>query len=232
MTSKITMVKHLNLGVNANIISMVKKGDHVKTGEPLAVFEQSFDDSDANKLLDSLGDEFEDAIQQMGRNEFKSKYTGEIVDIKIYYNRDIDEFLPSVQKIIKAYNKEIEERKSIVSKTTNTGFVFPPNTKSSITKFKNEEIDGIYIEFYIRYEDKLSIGDKITFSTALKTIVSTVTPKGEEPYSEYRKDENINAVLSPLSVVSRMTTDFFNILYLNKVLIELKRHVKDIYEGK
>jgi len=231
LASKVTMVKHLNLGVNSNILSMVKIGDSVKTGEPLCVFEQSFDDSDANKLLDSLGDEFNDVIEEMGKNEFKSKYTGEIVDIKIYYNRDIEDFQPSVQKIIKAYNKRIEDRKSLLKgqKIDTTNIVFPPTGKQNITKMRNDTIDGIYIEFYIRYTDIASIGDKITFSVALKTTISKVVPDKEAPYSDYHKDERIDAIISPLSVISRMTTDVFNIMYLNKVLIELKNKALETY---
>lgn len=64
----------------------------------------------------------------------------------------------------------------------------------------------------------------------MKTIISDVFPEDQSPYSEYRPDEEIHAILSPLSIVSRMTVDVFLMLYSNKALIELKRQVKDMLD--
>jgi hypothetical protein len=61
----------------------------------------------------------------------------------------------------------------------------------------------------------------------LKTVISDVFPKGEEPYGELHPDEPIEANLSPLSVISRMTNDFMLSLMGNKVFIELKKQIKE-----
>ena len=218
LTSKITMKKTINLGVNANIEQMVKVGDKIKTGQSLMIFEESFEDESINALLTTLGDEFNEHVRENSKNKLKSKYTGEIVDIVIYYNRDISEYQPSVQKILKDYIKAEKLKKQFVKTATGSNDVssirMKPINKQKPGKIKGEDVDGLLIEIYIEYMDKAGVGDKITFYTALKTIISDVIPKGQEPYSEYRQDEDIDAVFSPLSINSRMTTDVFNAMFL------------------
>jgi len=222
MSSKVTMKKTVNLGVNSNIDFMVKKGSSISTGDPLLKFEQSFDEKEANKLLSSLGDEFNNMIDELSKNVISSKYTGSIADIKIYYNRDIEEFGTSVQKIIKSYIRNIEKRKKMTKDINDDSLTFPPTHKIDSEKINGEEVDGIMIEFYIMYEDSMGIGDKVVFDTALKSIIGKTINSDKAPTTKRNPDEEISAIVSPLSIVSRMTTDVYSKLYLNKVLIELK----------
>jgi hypothetical protein len=232
LSTKITMKKELALGINANIDFMVKKGDTVKTGDPLIIFENSFEDKSLNQLLDKLGDDFNETISELSKNKVSSKYTGKIVDVHIYYNRDIEEFSPSVQKVLKNYIKESKKKADLVKAVTDdsSSVNIKAIQKQKGFKIKGTEVDGILIEIYIEYEDELSVGDKITYYTALKTIVSDVIQKGEEPFSEHNPDEKIEAIMSPLSIVSRMTVDIYNALYLNKALVHLKEGIGKIYQ--
>lgn len=231
MASNVTMMKSVQLGKNTNILSIVKKGDHIKTGEYLMTFEHSFENAEANKLLDSLDDDFANFVEEMGHDSIQSKYSGEVVDIKIYYNVDLDECSESVQKIIKDYNSEVNKRKNVMIKNGDISTVFPPTEQLTTNKIKGKEMEGILIEFYIRHLDKLQTGDKIVYGTAIKTIVSDVLPKGEEPYSEYRPEENIGAIFTTLSILTRMTTDSYCMLYTNKIIKELKQQCKEIWES-
>ncbi|ALN97924.1 RNA-polymerase beta-subunit [Bacillus phage vB_BpuM-BpSp] len=233
LSTKITMEKKVTLGVNANIDFLVKKGDTVKTGDPLIIFENSFEDSSLNQLLDKLGQDFNQSISELSKNKVSSKYTGEIVDVVMYYNKDVEEFSPSVQKVLKDYiNRGKAKIKSIKDNGGDiTAVNTPPVNKQSGLKIKGTEVDGLLIEIYIKYDDELGVGDKITFYTALKTIVSDVIQKGEEPFSENDPDEIVEAIISPLSIVSRMTLDIYGALYLNKALIHLKREIEKIYKS-
>jgi len=234
MASKITMKKEIVLGPNTNVEYMVKEGQSVKTGDPLVIFENSFEEDSINDLLSKIGDEFQESIKELTKNILKSKYTGEIVSINIYYNRDIEEFSPSLQKILNDYIKKGKAKKKKINDIVQNDFIdidLPSTEKQAEGKIKGQEVDGILIEIYTEYVDKLGIGDKITFFTALKTIVADIIPEGEEPKSEYKPDEPIEAVISPLSIISRMTEDIYLALYLNKGLIELKNQVRDIYES-
>jgi hypothetical protein len=46
------------------------------------------------------------------------------------------------------------------------------------------------------------------------------------------EDEHIDGIFSPLSIVSRMTTDSYNMMYTNKLIIELKRKINRIWNDK
>lgn len=74
--------------------------------------------------------------------------------------------------------------------------------------------------------------DKISYYTALKSIISEKIPDDLAPYSEFRENESIDAMLPTISVNARMTASVFLALFGNKVLIELKRKCKEIYQGK
>ena len=88
--------------------------------------------------------------------------------------------------------------------------------------------DCVKIRIYLKYHDKFKTGDKLIYGTAVKGVAKDIFPKGEEPYSEYRKDEKIHALLSIGSINARMVTSVLITTAINKGLIELTRHVKDM----
>ena len=235
MATKITMRKTKILDKNATVSFVAKENSPIKTNDPLLIFENSFNDDSISDVLDKIGSEFSQDISELSKNTLKCKYTGRVVKVNIYYSLDIEEYSESIQKILKEYINKGKSRKKIIESIKGNGFDSlnaPIIDKQTDRKIRGEEIgDGIMFEFFIEYEDNLSIGDKIIFGTALKTIVGTVIEKGEEPYSEFRPEEPIEAILSPLSINSRMTLDIFIDGYVNKCLIELKRKCKEIYES-
>jgi len=232
MSSYITMVSTVNLTPNTNILYMAKKHQHIKASESLITFEHTFEDAAANQILDSLdNDDFASFVEEMGKDSKKAKYSGEIIDIKVYYNVPKEICSDSIQKLLNDYAKEVNTRKKIVEHTDNKSTFFPRTEQIKDEKIKGIDFEGIVIEFYVKHRDRLKTGDKVTYGTAVKTIVSDVLPKGEEPFSERYPDENILAIYSPMSIVSRMTTDTYNMLYTNKLIIEMKRKMKEIWEA-
>lgn len=235
MATKVTMRKTKVLDKNATVSFIAKEGQAIKTGDPLLVFENSFNDESMNDILGKIGNEFAENIAEMAKNELKCKYTGHVVKINIYYSNDLSEYSESLQKVIKSYINSKKSRKAIIEKIKGTGYDSlnaPIIEQQKENKIKGEDvIDGVMFEFFIEYYQELGIGDKIIYGTALKTIVSKVLEKGEEPFSEFRPDENVEAVLSPLSINSRMTLDIFVDGIASKALIELKRTIKDIYQS-
>jgi DNA-directed RNA polymerase beta subunit len=231
MATDVTMLKSAYFEPNTNVLQIVKKGQHIKSSQPLILFEHSFENADTNKMLDNLDDDFTDYVEELGRDKILSKYSGEVVDIKVYYNIDFELLSESLQRIVSNYAKSVNKRKNIIKNTENKSTIFPPTEKINNTKLKGKNFEGVLIEFYVRHEDKLSVGDKVVYNTAIKTIVSDVIPSDESPYSERYPDEKIEAIFSPLSVVSRMTTDTYPIMYTNKLIIEMKRKMKEIWES-
>lgn len=71
----------------------------------------------------------------------------------------------------------------------------------------------------------------ITYFTALKSVVGEVIDEGYEPWSEYRPDEEISCFLAPAAILARMTPSVMITMLGNKVLVELKRQLEDIYKS-
>ena len=237
MSSEITMKKQKVLGKNANVDFIVKKGQTIKTGEPLIVFERGYDEQEVNAMLSKIADELEEEITRLSKNQLTSKYTGVVDDIKIYYTCELEELSPSLQKIIKSYNSEITTKEKLLKKyydnTIDSNIILDPNKKVDPINGKvkgTNLVDSVLIEFYVTYQDKMNVGDKISYSTALKSIISRVVADDEAPYSDYRKDEPIDAIMSYISIQARMCSSIYLELYCNKVLIELKRQIAELWK--
>lgn len=63
----------------------------------------------------------------------------------------------------------------------------------------------------------------------MKNICGEVIPEGYEPYSDFRPNEELSATLGQQAILGRMTASITISLFGNKVLIELKRFLYDIF---
>lgn len=72
----------------------------------------------------------------------------------------------------------------------------------------------------------------VTYFTALKSTIGMTIPEGYEPWSEFRPEEEVSAFIAPAAILARMTPSVFLTLTGNKVLVELKRKLQDIYNEK
>ena len=94
-----------------------------------------------------------------------------------------------------------------------------------VGKLKN--VDGVLIEIYMKYHDKLSVGDKLS-SNANKHVLMSVYSDSDAPYTDFRPDEAIDLCASCSALDGRMITSIMKIGALNKVMVELHRSVCDI----
>lgn len=244
MASEIVMQKQVVLGPNTNVDYIVNIGDEIQSGEELIRFEQSFDEDSLNTLLANVGQDMKEDIMMNSKEKVKSKYTGVIEDIKIYSSVDLSDLSPSLRKIVNKHYNRIKERKKILDKHDKSNnplmkcnMLFNESASTVKTsndgKFKGVALnDGVLIEFYIKIHDELGPGDKIVYFSALKTIITNVIPEGQEAYTLFRPEEKIGAVLSCNSIIARGIVSCQYMLMGNKLLIELSRQLKDIYEGK
>ena len=173
--SDMVFCKQIVIGKNSNIYDIRKVGDHISIGDPLISFDTSFDDADLNKLLSNLSDKQKSVLEEGSMNQIKSKYAGEIVDIKIYSTVEMDELSESLQKVVGAYYKKIDHKKKFVSSydtekssslvkcglmlNETTGKV-EPNIYGVVKGQKVQE--AVLIEFYISHGDIMGVGDKLT----------------------------------------------------------------------
>jgi len=231
--SRVTMLKQVALGPNTILHKIAEIGEEIKTGESILDFTTSFDDPATTDFLiglsQSLGDDY---ASEIGNESIKSKYTGTVVNIKIYYNIEFSELSDSLKNLITKYKTKVEKRKSLLNGIKTSNVYIPPVEQQSGNKIGNEEYEGVLIEFYVEYYDEMAEGDKLTYSTALKGVISKRLTKDESPLSEYRDDEVIEAVLTPTGIISRMTSDIYSMIYGNKILVELGKQIKEIMEDK
>ena len=227
MTTDVVVEKEKDISKNANVYTIAKVGQQVQEGDPLLIFQNAFDEKDANSLLSAITDE--DFVSDLGRVKLKSKYTGIIQDIRIYRTCEIDEMSESLQKIVTEYEKGIKATKKMYKQYGIPGEnLLPPDYKMTPTGIMKNNADGVKIVFYIKYGDSLSVGDKIVAQSANKGVIKNIFPENLTPFSEYRPDESIHALFAARSFNARMVTSVWNSGAINKVLIELDRQVKEI----
>lgn len=241
MASDITMEKHIVLGKNANILKIVKPGDKISVNDSLIEFDQSNSDESINKLLSGIDDDLKEKVSNLSRGILRSKYTGYIADIKIYSVSELEELSPSLQKLVSAYWKKIKDKKAVLKKYNindvgDTGNIFMSEdgpVKPINGKVKGFDIeDGVLIFIYITYHNPFSIGDKLCNFGPLKGVTSEIWPAGKEPYSLYRPNEEISSLFPPGGMLARMVPSVLVTMFGNKLLIELKRQLAEIYYGK
>lgn len=242
MTTKIVMQKPVVLGKNANVDYIVNVGDKVQVGDELMRFEMSFKEDEINKFLASIGDDLKEEIHSLHQTPIKSKYTGTIIDIKMYSTVDLEELSPSLRKLMTKYYDRIKKKHKVIDKHDKSKSVYKMGVllnestgkiEAKYGKIKGNDVgEGVLIEFYIEYRDKLGVGDKITYFTALKSVLGNQIEEGFEPYSEFRPDEEVSSAIAPGAVLARMTPSILLTMFANKVLIELKRTLYKQYTGK
>ena len=232
LASPLIFMSSVSLSKDANIENLVKVGTQVKVGDPLVAYEEALDESgDTERMLDAIGKRYGESIERsgIGRNVKASEHTGEVVDVRLYRNHPISEHSESLQKALTAYSRKHKAREDSLKGTRSKHFGnIRPLTSLEGGKRAGEWFDGVLIEFFILVRERMKVGDKTCLSVALKNIVAEVIPNGQEPLSEHRPDKPVEMVMSPASVVGRMTQDFFLMLWTNKVLYELKEQVREI----
>ena len=77
----------------------------------------------------------------------------------------------------------------------------------------------------------MGVGDKLAFFTALKSVIGEVVPEGYEPWSEFRPDEEVSSVISASAILKRQTPSILITLLGNKIVVELKRRLEEIYNS-
>lgn len=227
LMSEVVIQKSILLDANTNVYKMIKKGKNINVGDTLMIIQNAFDDEDANLLLKNITDE--DMISTAGRIPITSKITGVVQDIKIYRSCELEDMSDSLRKIVSSYESDIKKlKKASKDSIDNAGANLEPDYKLPPTgKLKNSP-NHVLIEFYLKYDDKMSVGDKIVFYSALKGVNKDIFPEGKEPRSQFRPNEQIDTMLSVESINARMVGSIINTGCINKILIELGRKSREI----
>lgn len=226
MMSEVVVMKDISLTKNTNVYNVLKVGTIVQEGDPLLIFQDAFDEKEANELLQSLAQDNE-MLSDLGRKQVHAKVSGVIQDMKIYRTCDIDALSPTLKKVCKDYDASINKYKNVMSKYKIDKQYTLESTDKLAAEGKLKGLDGVRIEFYIKVDDKFGIGDKLVFGQALKGVNSYIIPKGQESRSAHRPEEHVNAFLTIGGVMGRMVSSSQSIGLMNKILIELARQSQE-----
>lgn len=226
----------------SNIVSMVKIGDHVNIGDSLIRYNTAFEDTEITKYLNKLSADNKLAFEDELKTELKASHAGRVIDIKVYSLFKPEELSESLAKIVGAYFEKNSNRKKMLEKYDKTpgtykcGYLFRDSTqefKNKWNQINNKYKDSdVLIEIYIEHDLLLGVGDKVAMYSANKNVISEIIPPGFEPYSEFRPDEEVSMITAPGAINRRMTTSVLPITAIGKVLIEMKRKIKEMAKFK
>lgn len=229
MSSEIVLQMDALLDAQDTDIQCLKIGSDLQEGQVVMSYRSAFEDSEATDVISKIiqknsGNNTKDIMDELGKILIRSKVTGTLQDIKVYTTVDPSEMSPSLRKFVEQHSSNIDVMKNKINGYGSTVKVevLPP-----IGKLKNA-MGKVLIEIYVKYIDNMSIGDKMVYFSALKGVVKNIFPEGQEPYSEYRPEEKVHSFLPVASINARMVGSVPILGSINKVLIELDRHVKDI----
>ena len=233
--------KHITFSPYTHIDYIAKVGDSIKAGDPLVIFSDAVD-AETQNLLDRMREDFKESVIESAKTSITSKFTGTIADIRIYTTSELEVLDPTLRKVVQDYWDRIKKRNATLEKYKNPGDLGYYQAGQVIKEVAevskladNHKLMGYEVEegdvlilFYVKYEVAASKGDKLVASVC-KGIVSHVFEEGLEPYSEYRPDEPIDTIVAPLAVSARKVPAIFYTIFTNKLLIELKRQLEEIY---
>lgn len=233
MASEIVLQVDVLMDAKDIDIQCVEVGKELHEGEVIMSYRAALEDQDATDIINKMvqknaGSDSKELMDEIGKIKVKSKVTGKLQDIKVYSTIPTSEMSKSLASFVNKYNGPVDKMKSKLGKLGidgsqyGTSGVLPP-----VGKLKHCE-GKVLVEFYIKYYDKMSVGDKLVYFSALKGVVKEIFPEGKEPYSEYRPEEKVHSFLPVGSINARMVSSVLTLGSINKVLIELDRHVKDI----
>lgn len=236
MKSSIVYLETGKFKKNHNILSMVKVGDHVNIGDPLIKFDVSVEENELAKYLSKLNEDNAALLEEESKSEIKTMHAGTVIDIKVYTLLAPEALSPSLGKIVQDYFDAAEAKKNYLNQfdnndsTMKAGYLITDSAEPIHNRYNsikgNKGID-VLIEIYIEHSDVMGVGDKVALFSANKQIVSELLPESFEPYSEFRPDEEISVITSPGTVARRMTSSSITIAAAGKIMVELKRKIKD-----
>jgi len=234
MSTTVIMKEIIKLDATEDVDKIVQVGDEIEVGDPLLTFGLgNVGDKSVDNFLKAFGATAEDDSFKRIK---KAENAGKVVDVRIYTNKSLDKLSPSLFKIVSEHFKQNRAKRKILDKYDGTSTVYKLGTlyDRPTEPLKTPSIKGIYcdvlVEIYIAHDDEVSVGDKIADYSACKQVISEIIPDGLEPYSEFRPDEPIDLFQAPTSVLKRMVPSLVVNAAGNKLLIELKRACKKIWE--
>ena len=237
LETTLSMMQSQKISAMDDVESIVKVGTEVEIGDPLIVFGLGdTGDKSVDNFLKAFQTKESNDVLDNAKRVFRAKHAGKVVDVRMYTTKSMDKLSSSLYKIFDEYFKANIQRRKILDKYDKTNSVYKLDTLYSLpteplkgTSIKGQTCD-VLIEIFIEHSDEASVGDKLAIYGASKQVLSEVVPEGMEPYTETRPDEEVSLFVTPSAILKRMIPSLLVTASGNKVLVELKRKIKTIWE--
>lgn len=236
LETKLSMMQSVKISAIDDIESIVKVGTEVEIGDPLIVFGLGdTGDKSVDNFLKAFQNKDSNSVMDSAKRIIKAKHAGVVSDVRMYTTKSMDKLSPSLFNIFDEYFKNNIKKRKILDKHDKTNSVYKLDTLYSLPTepLKGNTIKGqtcdVLIEIYIEHADEASVGDKLVIYGASKQVLSEVIPEGMEPYTETRPDEEVSLFVTPSAILKRMIPSLLITASGNKVLIELKRMINEIW---
>lgn len=168
-------IKDIALTKDTTIHEYAAVGTKVKSTDVLMTFDQSeIPDTMQEKADASLIE----LLNDLNRATPKSKYTGEVVKIEVFYKCKIVDMSASLANLVNKINQPKNERAKFVEGASNA-HLFPkaaPITGTDRIANTLLDEDVVIIRFYIKQDTEMNTGDKIVIDSSLKSVCAKVIP--------------------------------------------------------
>lgn len=240
LSTKLSLMQEIKLNAMDDIEKIVQVGDEVEINDPLVVFGlgDTGDKSVDNFLKAFQSTDSANSMLDSAKRIIKSNHAGRVVDVRMYTIKSMEKLSPSLFEIFDNYFKSNIKKRRILDKHDKSNSVYKLDTLYSLptAPLKGNSIKGrtcdILIEIYIEHEDEASVGDKLVVYGASKQILSEVIPEGMEPYTESNPDEEVSMFVAPSSILKRMIPSLTVTASGNKVLLELKKQIGNLWKSQ
>jgi hypothetical protein len=159
LATRIEIKFDATINKDSRIYQIAKVGDHIEASDDLIIWEDAFDDSDAEELMNALSD---GNFSDLGKRKLKSEVTGVLKDIKIYRTVELDEMSKSVRKIVSEYEKPLIEEANYLKSNGLSASRVPAHYKLEPTGKLKKSQEAILIEFYVEYLDTVGVGEAMS----------------------------------------------------------------------
>jgi len=216
-TEYVHVVKKV-IGFDKEIVDLVKVGDHVEPNSTLFTVIEPVGDT-TNLTPEAL-----QLLKNLSNLSPKAKIKGYVSKIEINYNGDYEDMSPSIRKIARMLDKEIEEETKDTDmpiKNNKVGFEYRVDGN-------NLADNTLELKIYLVRDLEAAVGDKIVFGHQLKSIISNVYDG--KIYNE--DNEEVDAIFGYLSVMNRITLSPILLGTTTYLLKRLSKKVVEIYNSK
>jgi hypothetical protein len=166
-------------------------------------------------------DESIDALKRLSDKSPKAKYKGDILDIVVYYNGDIEFMSESLKKLTIDSNTRLRNKAKSTNSPIYTGLV------DSEYRVDGNPLqpDTLEVKIFIKVSNPMVSGDKVVFSHQLKSIVTV----SDNPIITEDGDV-VDAIFGARSVSARVVVSPFIIGTVTTLLREVTKQAIAIYK--